>query len=194
MMLKSLKTPETPLHKILLRMRIPSAGEPVFKARNRLAATARRLGFRDEALDGILLAFSEAVTNAIVYGNTSARNSVRIRVAVENSRLVIEISDHGQGFHPDKVRLPPAECMCEGGRGLYLMRAFMDEVEWIPTGHGTTVRMAKCCVSLPRPDADPATTSGLPASSSLAASSGIPSANPSSPTAASPAVPFPAAP
>jgi serine/threonine-protein kinase RsbW len=96
-------------------------------------------------VDGILLAFSEAVTNALVYGNTTVRRCVRVRAWVENSRLVMEITDHGAGFAPKDVHLPPADCMCEGGRGLYLMRVLMDDVQWLPTPTGTTVRMVKCC-------------------------------------------------
>lgn len=138
----------------LLRMRIPCAGEPVFKARRRMASLARRLGFCPDAVDGILLAFSEALANALRYGNATLRKCVRVRVWVENSRLVMEIADHGEGFEPRDVHLPPADCWCEGGRGLYLMEVLMDDVQWHATPSGTTVRMSKCCVA---PEAVPET-------------------------------------
>jgi serine/threonine-protein kinase RsbW len=148
--------------KNLLRMRIPCTGEPVFKARKRMGDLARRLGFHGEKVDSILLAFSEAVTNALVYGNATVRKCVRVRAWVENSRLVVEVSDHGKGFSPGPVHLPPASCMCEGGRGLYLMRVLMDDVQWHATPEGTTVRMAICCVS-PQPSPEAAVpASALP--------------------------------
>ena len=130
-------------------MRIPSTGEPVFRARARLAAVGRRLGFSAEALDGILLAFSEAVTNALIHGCAPSRKCVHAHIGVESGRMIIEVVDHGRGFHPEEIQLPSPGCMCEGGRGLFLMRALMDEVEWIPGPSGTTVRMSKCCVSAP---------------------------------------------
>lgn len=131
----------------LLRMRIPCAGEPVFKARRRVAGLARRLGFCPDSVDGILLAFSEALANALRYGNTTVRKCVRVRAWVESSRLVMEVSDHGRGFVPSNVHLPPSDCWCEGGRGLFLMEAFMDDVQWRATPTGTVVRMSKCCTA-----------------------------------------------
>lgn len=165
------KTPEKSSYRNLLRMRIPCAGEPVFKARARLAKAVRRLGFRGETVDGILLAFTEAVTNAVIHGSAPGCRCVRTLVGVENGRLVIEVIDHGRGFHPDAVELPPLDCMCEGGRGLFLMRALMDEVEWNPTSSGTVVRMVKCCVSVP-PLPEPA-----PSASAAASATPLPASN-----------------
>ena len=156
------KTPAKSSYRNLLRMRIPCAGEPVFKARARLAKAARGLGFRGETLDGILLAFTEAVTNAVIHGSAPSCRCVRAHVGLENGRLIIDVIDHGRGFHPDAVELPPLDCMCEGGRGLFLMRALMDDVEWTPTASGTTVRMTKCCASVP-PLADPAPAAAVAA-------------------------------
>jgi serine/threonine-protein kinase RsbW len=122
---------------------------------------ARRLGFCADAVDGILLAFSEALTNALTYGEATMRKCVRVRAWVENGRLVMEITDHGQGFAPKDVHLPPPECWCEGGRGLFLMKTLMDDVQWKATPSGTTVRMSKCCAA---PDALPEPASTPPSS------------------------------
>ncbi len=151
-------SPDISSHKSLLRMRIRGVGEPVFKARSRLAAAARRLAISGEDLDSVLLAFSEAVTNALIHGRSNSRKCVHVDVGTEDGRLIIEVRDHGRGFHPKSVELPPPDCMCEGGRGLYLMRVLMDEVEWLPGPSGTTVRMTKRCIPAP-PLSDPSSVS-----------------------------------
>lgn len=140
-----LKNSKPPISKPLMRMRVAGAGEPVFKARARLSDLVHRLGFPEDARDAILLAFSEALSNAILYGSAPLRKSVRVLARMENSRLVLEVSDHGSGFRPEKIELPDPRNMEEGGRGLFLMRALMDDVQWHDTPHGTTVRMVKCC-------------------------------------------------
>jgi anti-sigma regulatory factor (Ser/Thr protein kinase) len=124
-------------------MRIAQAGEPVYRARARVAALAHAQGFAGEALDGILLAFTEAVNNAILYGAASVRNCVHVKMTMENHHLVLEIADHGSGFQPSNLNLPAPGEMSEGGRGLFLMHAFMDDVQWHGTPKGTTVRMVK---------------------------------------------------
>jgi serine/threonine-protein kinase RsbW len=124
-------------------MRIADIGEPIYRARARVMALGRRLGFRGEALDGIVLAFSEAVSNALLHGESGHRQCVHVAAVMDGNRLVLEIMDHGSGFHPANLDLPAPDDMSEGGRGLYLMKTFMDQVEWNGTPTGTTVRMSK---------------------------------------------------
>lgn len=124
-------------------MRIAEVGEPIYRARARVMALGRRLGFRGEALDGIVLAFSEAVSNAFLHGETGNRHCVHVAAVMDGDRLVLEIMDHGRGFQPSNLNLPSPHDMSEGGRGLYLMHVFMDEVQWLGSPAGTTVRMCK---------------------------------------------------
>jgi serine/threonine-protein kinase RsbW len=64
---------------------------------------------------------------------------------LENA-VEIEVSDQGEGFDPTSVPDPtdPANILKTSGRGIFLIRNFMDEVEWFarPEG-GTTLRMVK---------------------------------------------------
>ena len=129
--------------KTLLRLRVDSLGEAIYHARHRLVDVLHRLGFLGEDADAIELAFTEALANAVRYGSVGPKASVHVRVIQDAGQLVVEVTDHGSGFQPRSIELPNAGDPAEGGRGLYLMRAFMDDVAWLVTPHGTTVRMTK---------------------------------------------------
>jgi serine/threonine-protein kinase RsbW len=104
-------------------------------------------GFDEQAAFGIDMAVREAVTNALVHGNQeNETKSVEVIFNCLGNALEIEIRDQGEGFDPTGVPDPtePANILKTSGRGIFLMRSFMDEVEWFarPEG-GTTVRMVK---------------------------------------------------
>jgi serine/threonine-protein kinase RsbW len=93
---------------------------------------------------GIRLALEEALVNAIKHGNQMDRSKkVAIVSRVEAERFEIHITDEGNGFDPVDVPDPTAveniERPC--GRGLMLMRHYMNEVSF--NGRGNSVRMAK---------------------------------------------------
>lgn len=98
------------------------------------------LGLDEEKINGLLLAVTEATTNAIIHGNkNNSLKLVRIYVNVENSTLIIKIKDEGNGFDPSIVPDPtnPENLLKDSGRGLYLMRVYMDELSINVTPEGT---------------------------------------------------------
>ncbi len=98
------------------------------------------LGLDEEKINGLLLAVTEATTNAIIHGNkNNSLKLVRIYVTVENSTLIIKIKDEGNGFDPSIVPDPtnPENLLKDSGRGLYLMRVYMDELDINVTPEGT---------------------------------------------------------
>lgn len=101
---------------------------------------AVELGLNEEIINGLLLSVTEATTNAIIHGNkNNSLKLVRIFVTVENSILTIKIKDEGHGFDPSKVPDPtnPENLLKDSGRGLYLMRVYMDEMKINVTPEGT---------------------------------------------------------
>jgi serine/threonine-protein kinase RsbW len=101
---------------------------------------AVELGLDEERINGLLLAVTEATTNAIIHGNkNNSLKLVRIYVEVENSILTIRIKDEGIGFDPSLVPDPtnPENLLKDSGRGLYLMRVYMDEMNINVTPEGT---------------------------------------------------------
>jgi serine/threonine-protein kinase RsbW len=104
-------------------------------------------GVEEEAAFGIDMAVREAITNAMVHGNKEDEaKTIEVTLNCLGRELEIEVRDQGEGFDPTSIPDPtdPANILKTSGRGIFLMRTFMDEVQWSmrPEG-GTTVRMTK---------------------------------------------------
>jgi serine/threonine-protein kinase RsbW len=126
---------------------LPSRIETVAEAAAAVAEFVNRVGVSDDAAFGIDMAIREAVTNAVLHGNSQDAEKV-VDIVLRSSPEAVEISvhDQGSGFNPDEVPDPTADenLLKTSGRGILFMRSFMDEVVWfVPPEGGTTVRMVK---------------------------------------------------
>ena len=126
---------------------LPSRIDTVATAAAAVAEFLSRSGISEDAAFGIDMAVREAVTNAVLHGNRQDENKT-VDVTLKSSPDAVEISvhDQGPGFNPEEVPDPTAEenILKASGRGIFFMRSFMDEVNWlIRPGGGTTVRMLK---------------------------------------------------
>ena len=126
---------------------MPSRIETVAAAAAAVAEFVGRFGVSDDAAYGIDMAVREAVTNAVLHGNRQDENKT-VDIVLKSLPDAVEISvhDRGHGFNPEEVPDPTAteNLLKTSGRGIFFMRTFMDEVDWLirPEG-GTTVRMLK---------------------------------------------------
>jgi serine/threonine-protein kinase RsbW len=89
-------------------------------------------GFDEDDLVKIGMAVRESMVNAVVHGNRyNANKRVRFSVANNGGRFTVRIADEGDGF--DFSRLPdprsPENLMSTSGRGIFLVRSFMDEFQ-----------------------------------------------------------------
>jgi serine/threonine-protein kinase RsbW len=113
---------------------------------------AGSLGFAEDEKHKISLAVREGVANAVFYGNQECPDKlVRLIFEIDESRFIVRIHDEGCGFSLDDVPNPLAEenLMKTSGRGIFLMRAFMDELNVLrSSGGGAELVMAK---RLPQP-------------------------------------------
>ncbi|MCS6817830.1 MAG: ATP-binding protein [Blastocatellia bacterium] len=114
----------------------------------RVTATLARLaGFDEETAMWISMAVREAVINAIKHGNKEDRQKrVEIQYAFNHEGLSIRVLDQGSGFDLSQVPNPldPENLLKPTGRGIFYMKAFMDEVDiWSSPGRGTVVRLRK---------------------------------------------------
>ena len=86
----------------------------------------------------IRTAFEEAVTNAITHGNRGdPAKRVSVELAVNDSKVEMTITDEGPGFDTSHVEDPTTKenIMRDSGRGVMLMRGFMDTVRFNDTGN-----------------------------------------------------------
>lgn len=110
---------------------------------------ARDVGLDDDALHWVGVAVRESVINAIKHGN---QNDAAKRVFVEFEtretvpELSIRVRDQGAGFEPEEIADPlaPENLLKSSGRGIFLIRNFMDDVrlQRAPEG-GMEIRMLK---------------------------------------------------
>lgn len=79
------------------------------------------------------VALTEALSNAILYGNRGEEEKrVHVWAYVDDGALVIEVADEGAGFDIEACTVDPERADTlerEDGRGLFLMRRLMDRVE-----------------------------------------------------------------
>lgn len=100
---------------------------------------AKDLGLSDEQLSVLLLAVTEATTNAIIHANKCDTSKlVRIHAQIEDSKLIVKIKDEGKGFDPTTLPDPthPENLLKDSGRGVYLMKVYMNEVKYKVTPSG----------------------------------------------------------
>src|ERR687894_547321 len=96
----------------------------------------RMAGLDEDSLHWVSVAVRESVVNAIKHGN---KNDESKRVVVEFSavpthapeELVIRVEDEGEGFDPEEIADPlaPENILKSSGRGIFLIRSFMDDVQ-----------------------------------------------------------------
>ena len=126
---------------------LPSHIEAVAEAAAAATGFVQNCGLGEQDAFGIDMAVREAVTNAIVHGNQEDEaKAVEVTFNCLEHALEIEVKDQGEGFNLASIPDPtdPANILKTSGRGIFLIRSFMDEVQWLmrPDG-GTTVRMVK---------------------------------------------------
>jgi serine/threonine-protein kinase RsbW len=111
----------------------------------------RRLGFDEDSMHWVSVAIRECVINAIKHGNRNDQHKmVRVEFISSNDPdsggLTVAVRDEGEGFEPEEVADPlaPENMLKSSGRGIFLIRNFMDDIQLrrIPEG-GMEVRMVK---------------------------------------------------
>ena len=129
--------------RVSLEVEIPSDVAYIERVVDLVRHSCSELSFNSHQLAlNVPVALSEALSNAILRGNQEdPEKRVRVCAKVDARRLVLEIADEGVRFDIDantRDATDPDNLEREDGRGLFLRRALMDQVERFDTGPGTT--------------------------------------------------------
>lgn len=125
---------------------LDSSLDSVNKVEQTAERCAAQAGFDEDTVPHIGMAVREAAVNAVLHGNAYDTNK-HITASFETTAdsLVIRISDQGSGLDPDTIPDPlaPENILRGSGRGIFLIRAFMDEVHFRQLHPGTELTLIK---------------------------------------------------
>ena len=130
-----------------LELTLESRIESADLAESKVVEFSHNAGYDEHQCHQIGLAVREAVANAILHGNRcDLGKKVGLWAEFQGQQLAISIRDEGDGFQPDALPSPLVSdnLLQDSGRGIFLVRACMDEVSIRPAGsRGTELIMIK---------------------------------------------------
>jgi anti-sigma regulatory factor (Ser/Thr protein kinase) len=106
--------------------------------------TASALRLDGSATWELMLATSEAFSNAVEHGRPCDPRGILLRTEIRDGRMGVEVADCGGGFPAGRTT---KKGHGEGGRGMRIIEATMDQVEVHPDRGATRVRFAKRLVT-----------------------------------------------
>ena len=130
---------------VAVRLCIPAKPEYISLGRLALTGLSRLRTFPDDVLADLKLALTEACTNSVRHAYDGGEGIVEIVYELHPDRLVVEVTDSGEGFEHDGAPADedPDE-LVEGGLGIAIIQALADELEIArPNGGGSRLRFVK---------------------------------------------------
>ena len=131
----------------IIRETLDSSLESVDKAEELATREAGKFGLEEDDRAQFGMAVRECVVNAVVHGNRYSENK-KVHLSLERApdSLTVTIGDEGEGFDLSQLPDPlaPENLLRQSGRGLLLIRAFVDDFDLHPrAGGGTEVQLVK---------------------------------------------------
>ncbi len=120
--------------------------ESADEAENIVVDIARNMGFGEDEIHKIGMAVRESIVNAVVHGNRyNRRKKVHLAVSSAADHVTVRIGDEGEGFDVNSLRNPVADTnlLQQSGRGIFLIKAFVDEFSVRRLDPGTEVMLVK---------------------------------------------------
>ena len=129
-----------------ISMTLSSSLESVDRLEKTAEEFAGRAGFDEETVPHVGMAVREAAINAVLHGNSySTTKQITASFEATPTDLIVRITDQGNGFDPSSLPDPLAQenILRGSGRGIFLIRAFMDEVHFRQLHPGTELTLIK---------------------------------------------------
>ncbi len=124
---------------VTVHLSLPRDAQYVGVMRGVAGSLLEKTGVPREAIDDIQLAVTEVCANAVNHAGPSKTYDVVL--ALDDDRCEVEVVDQGPGM-PDG-RESQVEVLRESGRGLHLLQALVDDLQFTRRDHATRVRFTK---------------------------------------------------
>lgn len=125
---------------------LESTLDSVNKIEQTAEQSAQRAGFDEDTIPHIAMAVREAAVNAVLHGNAyDTSKHITASFETTSDALTIRIADEGPGLDPETLPDPlaPENILRGSGRGIFLIRSFMDEVHFRQLHPGTELTLIK---------------------------------------------------
>lgn len=132
---------------ISFSVRLPVDAQSVPLARGLLRQALEHLGVAQTGIEELVLALTEACANVVQHAGE--HDDYQLDVEIDDELCRIVVLDHGEGFDPTATPTPASPL--DGGRGLILMRALVDRLQFRNTEDGRhAVFLEKRLITSPR--------------------------------------------
>ena len=137
-------TSEQSVENGVVALTIPARAEYIALCRLALSGLARVRALEPAVVADLKLALTEACSNSIrhAYGERHS-GKVEVRYELDDEKLSVEVVDEGIGFDPELVAASVGGELDEGGLGISIIRAIVDELDIRSTGSGSSLRFTK---------------------------------------------------
>jgi serine/threonine-protein kinase RsbW len=125
---------------------LESTLESVNRAEQAAERFAAQFGLPEDDLQGFAMAVREATINAVLHGNAyDPHKTVQVTFVCQAGELEVTVRDQGKGFDIASVPDPlaPENLLKQSGRGIFLIRNYMDEVHFRNLNPGTEMVLIK---------------------------------------------------
>lgn len=126
--------------------RLDSTLESVNQAEEVATKAAYKAGFSEDEVHRIAMSVREAAVNAVLHGNAyDPGKKMTVGFETTETSLIITIADEGRGLNEEAVPDPlaPDNLLKQSGRGIFLIKAFMDDVKIRKLDPGTEITLIK---------------------------------------------------
>jgi len=138
------------------KMVIPAEVSYLPALRQFISRIGEKYSLTKHEINAFRISIDEAATNIIKHGYQGCVGSITMKVHVNNEHLIVELIDQGQSFDPKVMKNPNIsqyiKTSKKGGLGIYIMRKFLDTIEYEVTNVGNILRLVKVRENnVPRP-------------------------------------------
>ena len=129
------------------QMVVPADTSYLPTMRQFISQIGEKYNFTKHEINAFRISIDEAATNIIEHGYTNNIGSITMKVRGNRNKLVVELIDQGQSFDPGVIKDPNilsyVETQKKGGLGIFIMRKFLDSIEYEVTNMGNVLRLIK---------------------------------------------------